>query len=181
MLNNAQELLSAERTPTLALALPVYETLISTLADLRPKFPELGHSVTCAINKLEYYASKAHHVPAYALSMAVNPCFKLEWIDVHWDRPARDQAYTIVREQMLDHFRQHPQVTALDVHSPARAAARALGSGFTRILTGGSAISRASNPLSNPDNNFRLVLISPIHLLHFLTRARVYNSRKIQQ
>lgn len=59
ILDQAQELLSAEQTPTLALALPVYKALIQTLKDCTFKFPELHHAVTCGILKLESYIEKA--------------------------------------------------------------------------------------------------------------------------
>ncbi|KAG8686657.1 hypothetical protein FRC08_012381 [Ceratobasidium sp. 394] len=82
ILHNAQELLSAERTPTVALALPVYETLVQTLSQLRDTFPELGYAMTHGLEKLQSYINKTHNIPVYALAMVVNPCFKLHWIDL---------------------------------------------------------------------------------------------------
>ncbi|KAG8735336.1 hypothetical protein FRC10_010696 [Ceratobasidium sp. 414] len=115
VLNNAQELLSAERTPTLSLALPVYETLIHTLADLRATFPELSCAITRGIEKLELYVNKTRYIPVYALAMVVNPCFKFEWIDNEWESLAREQAYTTVRDQMLRYRKTQPNITAPNV------------------------------------------------------------------
>ncbi|QRW13808.1 Zinc finger, BED-type predicted [Ceratobasidium sp. AG-Ba] len=85
--------------------------------------------------------------------MVVNPCFKFDWIDNYWEQAARDHAYSTVRAQMLKHQRAKPDVGALNVLVPAERAAQALGSGFARILTGGSAITRASSLLANPAYN----------------------------
>ncbi|QRW11509.1 AC9 transposase [Ceratobasidium sp. AG-Ba] len=111
ILHNAQELLSAERTQTVALALPVYETIFQTLSQVRSMFPELSFAITRGIEKLEDYIRKTHNIPVYALAMAVNPCFKLHWIDHHWDAPAREQAYPAVRAQMLRYAQEQPNHT----------------------------------------------------------------------
>ncbi|KAG8794220.1 hypothetical protein FRC12_000167 [Ceratobasidium sp. 428] len=153
ILHNAQELLSAERTPTVALALPVYETLLVTLSQIRATFPELGHAITRGIDKLKGYISKTHSIPLYALAMAVNPCFKLEWINHQWEEPAREQAYAAVRAQMLRHRQEQLNNTVFNVRTQAEAAARALGSGYARVLTGGMSITRASNRINNPAHN----------------------------
>ncbi|QRV99333.1 hAT family dimerization protein [Ceratobasidium sp. AG-Ba] len=153
ILHNAQELLSAERTPTVALALPVYETLLHTLSQIRSTFPELSFAITRGIEKLDSYINKTHSIPVYALAMAVNPCFKLNWINHHWDAPAREQAYAAVHAQMLQYAQEQPATATLDVHSQAQAAAQALGSGYARLLMGGLTITRASNPLGQPEDN----------------------------
>ncbi|KAG8722863.1 hypothetical protein FRC08_004493 [Ceratobasidium sp. 394] len=101
VLHNAQELLSAECTPTLALALPVHETgLIQALKDLTYKFPELQHAIECGVRKLEAYVAKARDLPVYAYAMAVNPCLKFTWIDEHWSPLQRQQARVVVKEKM---------------------------------------------------------------------------------
>ncbi|KAG9126261.1 hypothetical protein FRC07_004184 [Ceratobasidium sp. 392] len=45
VLHSAQELLSAERTPTLLLALPVYEGLIQALRERQAKFPAFHYTI----------------------------------------------------------------------------------------------------------------------------------------
>ncbi|QRV97807.1 hAT family dimerization protein [Ceratobasidium sp. AG-Ba] len=86
VLDSAQELLSAERTPTLALALPVYENLIQVLYDRAIEFPMLQYAIDCGIKKLDAYVATTRNTPAYAIAMAINPCIKFRWIDEHWDR-----------------------------------------------------------------------------------------------
>jgi hypothetical protein len=83
VLHHAQELLSAEKTPTLALALPLYEALITALDDCvsESKFPELSHPIECAVRKLKDYVEKTRGLPVYTLAMAVNPTLKLSWMD----------------------------------------------------------------------------------------------------
>lgn len=98
ILDHAQELLSAEKTPTLALALPVYEALIQALKDCTFKFPELCDAITCAIRKLESYVVKARDLPVYALAMAINPCLKFKWIDEHCTATKRQQSRVDVKE-----------------------------------------------------------------------------------
>ncbi|KAF8672559.1 Encoded by, partial [Rhizoctonia solani] len=153
ILHNAQELLSAERTPTVALALPVYETLLQTLKEIRSTFPELSYAITRGIEKLESYINKTHNTPVYALAMAVNPCFKLDWIDHHWDAPAREQAYAAVRAQMLQYAQEQPGGAILDTQLQAQVAAQSLGRGYSCLLTGGLTITRSSNPLGQPKTN----------------------------
>ncbi|KAF8600612.1 hypothetical protein BDV93DRAFT_587999, partial [Ceratobasidium sp. AG-I] len=97
--HSAQELLSAERTPTLALALPVYENLIQALRDCELKFPELRHAIGCGISKLEAYVAKARDLPVYALAMVINPCLKFQWINAHWNETRRDYARTQVKKR----------------------------------------------------------------------------------
>lgn len=66
----AQELLSGERTPTLCMALPVFETLISKWKTLAETIPELKHFMDLGVSKLEEYVSKGRKTRLYALSMS---------------------------------------------------------------------------------------------------------------
>ncbi|KAF8955646.1 hypothetical protein BDZ97DRAFT_1601166, partial [Flammula alnicola] len=65
----AQELLSAERTPTLSMALPVFETLIFKWKALSSTIPELKHFIDLGISKLVEYVGKARKTRLYSLSM----------------------------------------------------------------------------------------------------------------
>ncbi|CEL53435.1 hypothetical protein RSOLAG1IB_11367 [Rhizoctonia solani AG-1 IB] len=80
ILNQAQELLSADKTPTLALALPVYEALIHALDDCALKFPKLAHAIIRGKLKLEGYVAKTRELPVYALAMVVKPCLRFKWM-----------------------------------------------------------------------------------------------------
>lgn len=100
ILHNAQELLSAERTPTVALALPVYEALVHALREASKMFPELRYAIELGIDKIETYVAHARGVPVYALAMVVNPCLKFEWIDQHWSETERKEGRAIVKDKV---------------------------------------------------------------------------------
>jgi hypothetical protein len=100
VLNHAQELLSAERTPTLALALPVYEGLVQALRDLTFEYPVLHHAIESGIRKLEGYIAKTRDLPVYVSAMVVNPCIRFGWIDQHWSVPRRQASRLLMKEQV---------------------------------------------------------------------------------
>ncbi|KAG5634695.1 hypothetical protein DXG03_005756, partial [Asterophora parasitica] len=55
----AQELLSAEKTPTLSLSLPVYTMLINKWKDLKNTIPEIVPYIKIRISKLEEYIGES--------------------------------------------------------------------------------------------------------------------------
>ncbi|KAJ7039416.1 hypothetical protein C8F04DRAFT_898191, partial [Mycena alexandri] len=64
-----EELVSAEKTPTLSIVLPLYERLIIMLRNLKRQLPKLGHAISAAIHKLEEYLGLSRRAPIYALAM----------------------------------------------------------------------------------------------------------------
>ena len=54
----AQELLSAEKTPTLSFALPAFEILIDSLLRKQKVIPELAHYIGVGISKIIEYSRK---------------------------------------------------------------------------------------------------------------------------
>jgi hypothetical protein len=64
-----QELVSAEKTPTLSIVLPVYKKLIVMLKMLRSTLPKLGHGIDAAIAKLEEYLNISRGNKVYGLAM----------------------------------------------------------------------------------------------------------------
>lgn len=64
-----QELVSAEKTPTLSLVLPLYEILVTMLKDLVLKKPKLAHAVKESIAKLEEYLNISRGTKMYSLAM----------------------------------------------------------------------------------------------------------------
>ncbi|KAF8882371.1 hypothetical protein CPB84DRAFT_1750913 [Gymnopilus junonius] len=76
-----QELLSAEWTPTLSMALPVFETLILKWKMLAATIPELKHFIDLGILKLEEYISQTRKTQLYALAMILNPGQKFSWFN----------------------------------------------------------------------------------------------------
>ncbi|KAJ8457389.1 hypothetical protein ONZ45_g18333 [Pleurotus djamor] len=105
----SQELLSAELTPTLSLALPVYEVLINSWRILQTTIPELSRHIAVGISKLEEYVRQARTTRIYAHAMVLNPAIKFSWIQDHWSVKDADQAQAWVEESMLQYrqaFRQ---------------------------------------------------------------------------
>ena len=81
--HNAQELLSAEKTPMLVLAFPVYKAIIEAWEQLSVAIPELSHAITHGILKIQEYVNRTQNVQVHSLAMVVNPSFKLKWISTH--------------------------------------------------------------------------------------------------
>ncbi|QRV87948.1 hAT family dimerization protein [Ceratobasidium sp. AG-Ba] len=182
VLHSAQELLSAERTPTLSLALPVYEGLIQALKDCKIAFPVLQHAVESGIQKFEAYVAKTRGSPVYAYSMAVNPCMNFRWIGQHWDRIARNTARLHVKEKMFEIRKNQYKSSPTAINRPqaeAERAAQAQQNGYMRVLTLGSEIrlvsssskcayhkspTTSSNPMPEPSTSPSLPLSSQ-HLM----------------
>ncbi|KAH7903910.1 ribonuclease H-like domain-containing protein, partial [Hygrophoropsis aurantiaca] len=97
----AQELLSAERTPTLSMALPSYEDLICQWITLQSTLPELSHYIGVGLDKLKDYTNEARKTRVYALAMIINPGIKLDWIASHWTEDETSKA----RSWILDAVR----------------------------------------------------------------------------
>jgi hypothetical protein len=75
--NLVQELMSSERTPTLAVTLPAYELCLQALVDIVDKetFPHLNHAIYTATDKIEKYVKLARANPVYGISMCKrSPC-----------------------------------------------------------------------------------------------------------
>lgn len=67
--HRCQELLSAEKTPTLSLVLPTYEMLVVLWGQLSHAIPELSHYIRLGIGKIMEYMSKGRRSRIYALAM----------------------------------------------------------------------------------------------------------------
>jgi hypothetical protein len=66
----AQELLAAEKTPTLAMALPIYEKLVELWKSLALAIPEMSHYIGLGVAKIMEYVSKGRRSKIYALAMS---------------------------------------------------------------------------------------------------------------
>jgi len=67
--HSAQQIASAEKTPTLSIVIPVYEKLIEMLQNLKQHLPNLSHAIAASISKLQEYMDKARSTKAYVLAM----------------------------------------------------------------------------------------------------------------
>jgi hypothetical protein len=66
-----QEIVSAEKTPTLSIVLPIYEKLIVMLNNLCSQLPEISHAINASIDKLEEYLGYSRRTKIYALAMGL--------------------------------------------------------------------------------------------------------------
>lgn len=126
--HSTQESLSAELTPTLSMAMPLYEILIESWTVLKSTIPELSHYIDVALSKLKQYIKEGRKTRIYALSMGklpshsksftqtsyfvpvLNPDMKFDWISKHWERDDVNMA----REWMLE------TVTLPDLHCQSK-------------------------------------------------------------
>ncbi|TEB21112.1 hypothetical protein FA13DRAFT_1643511, partial [Coprinellus micaceus] len=67
-----QELVSAEKTPTLSFVLPMYEKLLTMLDDLKCILPEIASAITSSQTKLRGYLNKARGSPAYTMAIGMS-------------------------------------------------------------------------------------------------------------
>lgn len=65
-----QEVLSAEKTPTLLMVIPTFENLVELLQLLRESLPKIAHSIIASIQKLTKYMLKACKTHIYLLAMS---------------------------------------------------------------------------------------------------------------
>ncbi|KAF8902744.1 hypothetical protein CPB84DRAFT_1678641, partial [Gymnopilus junonius] len=92
MLHSTQELLSAEKTPTLSMALPAFEMLVISWLNIQKIIPELGHYIGVSIAKIQEYTRKGRQSCIYALAMILNPSQKMNWINEHWSQKEASDA-----------------------------------------------------------------------------------------
>ncbi|KAJ7773758.1 hypothetical protein B0H14DRAFT_3095984 [Mycena olivaceomarginata] len=65
-----QEIVSAEKTPTLSVVLPMYEQLIIMLKDLAKDLVFIAHGIKATIEKLEEYLAMSCRTKMYSLAMS---------------------------------------------------------------------------------------------------------------
>ncbi|KAJ3557704.1 hypothetical protein NP233_g11674 [Leucocoprinus birnbaumii] len=94
-----QQVLSAEKTPTLCDVLPSFNTLIDTWRRLQLKFPAYRRVIEAGVAKLERYRDRTSAVPAYTLAILINPSMRLDWF--RQNTPSRVDE---VRELFIRHL-----------------------------------------------------------------------------
>lgn len=65
----AQELLSTDRTPTLAFSLPIYDRIITQWESKQQQYPLLSPSIQVGIAKLKEYIAKTQESRIYAFAI----------------------------------------------------------------------------------------------------------------
>ncbi|KAF5372361.1 hypothetical protein D9615_009320 [Tricholomella constricta] len=154
----AQELLSAERTPTLSLSLPLYEILIEQWKLLQATIPELAQYIEVGIQKLEDYVGQARKTRIYAHAMVLNPSMKFEWMEKHWGNIETNTAREWIKESMLKYQRSlrrektsQSRTVPLDRSlSAPSVAAHSQALGFTRLSGINVAVRRSTSMLTIP-------------------------------
>ncbi len=120
--HKCQELLAAEKTPTLSLALPAYEALVLLWKQLATEIPELSHYIGLGIGKIMEYVLKGRRSRIYALAMSmmnslvallstdhllqtvINPRSKFKWIEKHWSLSEASDAEKWMEEAVSTKF-----------------------------------------------------------------------------
>ncbi|KAJ7190457.1 hypothetical protein GGX14DRAFT_382146, partial [Mycena pura] len=77
-----QEIVSAEKTPTLSMVLPMYENLILMLKQLAKELDELSIGINASIRKLEEYLNMSRRTKMYALAMGKQLLIKAVFIEI---------------------------------------------------------------------------------------------------
>ncbi|KAF9522040.1 hypothetical protein CPB83DRAFT_748542, partial [Crepidotus variabilis] len=79
--HSAQQLFSAEKTPTLSAALPAFELLLVAWTNLQKEIPELSHYTGASVMKIR---ERSLQLSIYLLSdvlSVINPAYKMDWIN----------------------------------------------------------------------------------------------------
>ncbi|KAJ3570662.1 hypothetical protein NP233_g4249 [Leucocoprinus birnbaumii] len=72
-----QHRLSGAKTPTLSEAIPAFEAMIYKWKHQQTVHPEISSIIQAGIDKLTVYHQRAQDIPAYIVSMVLNPSMKL--------------------------------------------------------------------------------------------------------
>ncbi|KAF8714530.1 hAT family C-terminal dimerization region, partial [Rhizoctonia solani] len=133
--HQAQELLSAEKTPTLSLAFPVYNQLIRSWRQVGAQLGAFEHAIECGIAKIQEYIAKSRSSPIHIVAMVLNPCIKYTWINSHWTEEEKQLAREIVKGFMLKYLEAHErQSTVTGLEDLSTQASQAQGRGINALF-----------------------------------------------
>lgn len=114
-----QQRLSAQKTPTLCDAIPSFEAMIRTWKEMQLEFfggPEYD-VIDKGLDKLSVYLERAELVPAYVISMVLNPSIKLRHYAEH--APEKLQwAKETLRDALLPYHGKRTQASQTTAQSP---------------------------------------------------------------
>ncbi|KAF5354761.1 hypothetical protein D9756_005504 [Leucocoprinus leucothites] len=71
--------LSAEKVPTLCEVLPSFNAMIVAWCKQQLKFPAYSMVIEAGLSKLSDYQDRIVDIPAYSLTILINPSMKLDW------------------------------------------------------------------------------------------------------
>ncbi|KAF5319548.1 hypothetical protein D9619_008318 [Psilocybe cf. subviscida] len=109
--HRVQQCVSAEKTPTLSIVLPLYEKVIIMLKNLIRKLPEIAHAIKESIKKLESYLAISRKTKIYALAMVLNPSIKYEWMKKNWSDAEYTEAKSSIFNLLLEFEKADRNVT----------------------------------------------------------------------
>lgn len=133
--HKAQELLSAEKTPTLSLVFPVYGSLIHRLREAEEKYPALAFAIQAAIKKFEDYLRKSQSSPIHVIAMFLNPCVKYNWIDENLSEADQLNARAVVKRFIIMYLEaEENEIAQRSIQDLSTQASRALNRGLGNVL-----------------------------------------------
>ncbi|OAX33962.1 hypothetical protein K503DRAFT_869222 [Rhizopogon vinicolor AM-OR11-026] len=135
----AQELPTAERTPTLSMALSSYELLKNKWSELKQTIWELSHYIDFGLDKLTEYIHESRKTRIYALAMIINPSIKLEWM-----LNAMTSYRASIRSQQNSQLHVQLPQFSLSGNGPTSAAAQSLMTGFGHMTRMNTSVRRSS-------------------------------------
>ncbi|KAF8751058.1 hAT family C-terminal dimerization region [Rhizoctonia solani] len=113
--HQAQELLSAEKTPTLS---------------LHSRF-----TINLSAPGIQEYIAKSRSSPIHIVAMVLNPCIKYTWIDSHWTEEEKRLAREIVKGFMLKYLEaRERQSTVTGSEDLSTQASQAQGRGINALF-----------------------------------------------
>ncbi|KAG5633888.1 hypothetical protein H0H81_004579, partial [Sphagnurus paluster] len=100
-----QELVSAEQTPTLTVALPAYEQLLTMFKLFKNNSlnSSITHAIDASIEKLETYLVKTRNTRVYAIALMLNLTIKLKWLEENWSPAEVNKAKNWLCQSMLEY------------------------------------------------------------------------------
>ncbi|QRV97805.1 hAT family dimerization protein [Ceratobasidium sp. AG-Ba] len=137
--HEAQELLSAEQTPTLSLAFPVYDQLICRWKEASNKYPALCSAIDAGIQKIEKYINKSRTSEIHILAMFLNPSVKYTYIDKHWTHEEQENARVVVMKYLTEYAEARENdarlaSTSSSAHALSNKASSSLGRGLANMF-----------------------------------------------
>ncbi|KDN38535.1 hypothetical protein RSAG8_09424, partial [Rhizoctonia solani AG-8 WAC10335] len=112
--HSAQELLSAEQTPSLSLAFPVYDQLIYSWRQVGKRLGPYEYAIECGVAKIEEYVARSRSSPIHIIAMVMNPCIKYTYVDARWTPVSMTMnARVVMKNFILQHLEAREQRSAI--------------------------------------------------------------------
>lgn len=85
--------------PSLHLVLPALERLYKRLTV--PEYAPFAAAIQGSLAAIEQHYSRTEFSDAYIICTVLDPTQKMTWFDREWDEPAREKAWTLVRNKFM--------------------------------------------------------------------------------